>query len=69
MTVNQMALHTESGCTASSDATQSGTAGSTTDCSNSSGCTVTDTETSSYGEGFAAAGGGAWAMQFNSSGI
>ena len=69
MTDNQMALHTNSGCAASSSATQSGTAGSTTDCSNDSGCTVTETQSGSYGEAFASAGGGVWAASFETTGI
>ena len=69
MTNNQMALHSESGCSSSSSATMSGTVGSETDCSSSSGCAITDSQTDSYGEAFATAGGGVWATSFNSDGI
>ncbi|EIW77172.1 glycoside hydrolase family 16 protein [Coniophora puteana RWD-64-598 SS2] len=65
MSSNQMALHTTSGCTLSSTATQLGTT-DVTDCSSAAGCTVTETSNSSYGSNFE---GGVWATQFDSSGI
>jgi hypothetical protein len=40
-----------------------------TDCSQPSGCTVLETSPNSYNEGFAAAGGGVWATQFDVAGI
>ena len=40
MTYNQMALHTLPGCTAAPNSGQSGTPGSSTDCSPTSGCPV-----------------------------
>jgi hypothetical protein len=67
-TNNQMALHTGSGCTKVTGLTQSGTDGAA-DCGTSAGCTVTDSSDKSFGAGFAAAGGGVWATQFDSTGI
>ena len=58
MTANQMALHTSSGCTVNG-----------TDCSNGSGCTVLEKKDGSYGQAFAAAGGGVWATQLDTTGI
>ncbi|KAH9851281.1 concanavalin A-like lectin/glucanase domain-containing protein [Lenzites betulinus] len=68
MTYNQMALHTENGCTQASSVTQSGTTGST-NCSTDAGCTVAETQANSFGETFATAGGGVWAAQIDTSGI
>ncbi|KAI0645466.1 concanavalin A-like lectin/glucanase domain-containing protein [Trametes meyenii] len=68
MTANQMALHTQPGCSLSASASQTGKAG-TTDCSSGTGCTVSETQDNSYGQAFASAGGGVWAMQLESSGI
>ncbi|TBU31749.1 concanavalin A-like lectin/glucanase domain-containing protein [Dichomitus squalens] len=58
MTANQMALHTSSGCTVDG-----------TDCSSGAGCTVMEKKDSSYGQAFAAAGGGVWATQLDTTGI
>ena len=58
MSSNQMAIHTSTGCTVSG-----------ADCSQGSGCTVTEKQTSSYGQAFATAGGGVWATQFDTTGI
>ncbi|OBZ74680.1 putative glycosidase C21B10.07 [Grifola frondosa] len=68
MTYNQMALHTENGCTQSTTLTQSGQTGST-NCSSVAGCTVVEEQASSYGSSFASAGGGVWATQLDTSGI
>jgi len=68
MNHNQMALHTLAGCTKATDATQSGTNGAT-DCSTSAGCIVADSNQNSVGAAFAAAGGGVWATQFDTSGV
>lgn len=68
MTANQMALHTQDGCTQASSVTQSGTSG-TTNCTVDAGCTVTETQDNSYGETFATAGGGVWAAQIDTTGI
>ncbi|KAI8990389.1 concanavalin A-like lectin/glucanase domain-containing protein [Trametes punicea] len=72
MTNDQMTLHANPGCVQAPNAMQLGTtAGS--DCSsgaNSSvGCTVQETQPNSFGAGFNANGGGAWAAQFDVSGI
>ncbi|KAI8996320.1 concanavalin A-like lectin/glucanase domain-containing protein [Trametes punicea] len=72
MSNNQMALHTASGCTQPSNATQLGkTSGS--DCSagvdSATGCAVEETQPKSFGADFASAGGGVWATQFDVSGI
>ncbi|KIY48403.1 hypothetical protein FISHEDRAFT_25392, partial [Fistulina hepatica ATCC 64428] len=66
--VNQMALHTTDGCF---QAPNNGQSGETiyTNCSTASGCTVQETKVNSYQSGFAEAGGGAFAMQFDVSGI
>lgn len=69
MTYNQMAIHTTPGCTQSGSASQLGTSGSTTDCSQPAGCTVMETSPNSFESGFAAAGGGVWATKFDDTGI
>ncbi|KAI0743871.1 concanavalin A-like lectin/glucanase domain-containing protein [Daedaleopsis nitida] len=58
MPANQMAIHSSSGCTASGN-----------DCSQGAGCTVGEKSDKSYGKEFAAAGGGVWATQFDTTGI
>ncbi|TFY62543.1 hypothetical protein EVJ58_g3801 [Rhodofomes roseus] len=60
MTANQMALHTDAGCNASSSATYSGTIGAT-NCNATSGCQFSETQDNSYGAGFASNGGGVFA--------
>ncbi|KZT11783.1 glycoside hydrolase family 16 protein [Laetiporus sulphureus 93-53] len=73
VTRNQMALHTETGCYHSANAVQTSTLVNSTDCSitadDNEGCVVTDPSTSSYGEAFAAAGGGIFVTEFATSGI
>ncbi|KAI0633311.1 concanavalin A-like lectin/glucanase domain-containing protein [Trametes polyzona] len=68
MTTNQMALHTQPGCSLSSSAKQTGKVNQT-DCSSGTGCTVLESQENSYGSAFASAGGGVWAMQLETSGI
>ena len=68
MSANQMAIHTTNGCTTNSSIAQTGTIGFT-DCSAGSGCTVHETKPNSFGAGFAAAGGGVWATQFDVAGV
>ena len=70
MDTNQVALHTPSGCYQADAATQiqSGTT-EDTDCSTDSGCLVRETKANSYGPGFAAAGGGVYAIELDVSGI
>ncbi|KAF8531330.1 concanavalin A-like lectin/glucanase domain-containing protein [Gautieria morchelliformis] len=69
-TKNQMALHTTPGCNRTSDPNQSGTAGiNNADCSPGSGCVIGDPDPRSWGQSFAAAGGGVWATQFDVQGI
>ena len=65
---NQMALHTTGGCIHDANATQTGS-NSWTDCSKNTGCVVQETKANSFGEGFATAGGGVWATQFDVTGI
>ncbi|CDO73687.1 Glycoside Hydrolase Family 16 protein [Trametes cinnabarina] len=65
---NQMAVHTTQGCTTSNSIVQTGTVGFT-DCSKGSGCTVHETKPNSFGEGFAQAGGGVWATQYDVAGV
>lgn len=64
---NQMALHTTSGCIHSTPPNQHGQSGEA-DCSQPSGCIVAETSPNSYQTGFAAAGGGIFATQFDVSG-
>lgn len=64
---NQMALHTQTGCTKVAGANQTGT-DAVADCSQSAGCTVEETNKGSVGAAFASAGGGVWATQFDTSG-
>ncbi|KAH9851304.1 concanavalin A-like lectin/glucanase domain-containing protein [Lenzites betulinus] len=69
---NQMALHTQSGCSQPADAPQTGsTVGA--DCSagtdSAAGCAVLDSQSTSFGGDFAAAGGGVWATQFDETGV
>ncbi|KAI0070212.1 hypothetical protein K474DRAFT_1609105 [Panus rudis PR-1116 ss-1] len=69
-TANQMALHTFNGCNAQQGAQMKGTLGNTNcNSTDGAGCTVGETTPNSYGEGFANAGGGVWATQFDTSGI
>ncbi|KAI0313330.1 concanavalin A-like lectin/glucanase domain-containing protein [Amylostereum chailletii] len=65
---NQYALHTTGGCSQAAGVAQSGISGQT-DCSQPSGCVVQETAPNSYLSGFAAAGGGVWAAQFDVEGI
>ncbi|TFK89914.1 glycoside hydrolase family 16 protein [Polyporus arcularius HHB13444] len=65
---NQMAIHTLDGCTTDKSIVQTGQLGST-DCGTGSGCTVRESKANSFGEGFAQAGGGVWATQFDVAGI
>ncbi|KAM5533510.1 hypothetical protein V8D89_012847 [Ganoderma adspersum] len=69
---NQMTLHTSAGCTQASGVQQLGkTVG--TDCSAgvdaATGCSVAEAQPNSFGEGFAANGGGVWATQFDATGV
>ncbi|EMD34925.1 glycoside hydrolase family 16 protein [Gelatoporia subvermispora B] len=68
MTFNQMALHTQDGCTASPPSDQISST-TLTNCSAVAGCTVAEKQPNSFGAGFASAGGGVWATQFDESGI
>ncbi|EJD43381.1 hypothetical protein AURDEDRAFT_167463 [Auricularia subglabra TFB-10046 SS5] len=65
---NQVALHTIDGCTHQEGTNEIGWYGEK-NCSVPAGCTVQDPDTKSYGAPFAAAGGGAWATQFDVAGI
>ncbi len=65
---NQMAIHTLDGCTTDKSIVQTGQLGST-DCGTGSGCTVRESKANSFGAGFAQAGGGVWATQFDVAGI
>lgn len=71
-TVNQMALHTETGCSQADGVVQTGTT-NVKSCDNNStsgaGCTVLDPSTNSYGAPFAAAGGGMWVTEFAETGV
>ncbi|TFK47593.1 hypothetical protein OE88DRAFT_1771177 [Heliocybe sulcata] len=70
---NQMALHTTPGCSQPEPNTGNVQTGAPNladlDCSQSPGCVVTETKPNSYLTGFAEAGGGVWATQFDVSGV
>ncbi|KAJ3570032.1 hypothetical protein NP233_g4669 [Leucocoprinus birnbaumii] len=68
LTHNQMALHTIGGCF---QAANPGQTGQTIegDCSKPQGCLVAETKPNSWGQAFAQAGGGVWALQLDVSGI
>ncbi|KZO94279.1 glycoside hydrolase family 16 protein [Calocera viscosa TUFC12733] len=69
---NQMALHTEDGCTVPSSALMTGTLTDDdcgTDATKTQGCTVTDANQDSYGAAFAAAGGGVYATLLADTGV
>ncbi|KZT28765.1 glycoside hydrolase family 16 protein [Neolentinus lepideus HHB14362 ss-1] len=72
VTMNQMTLHTEPGCT-QVNPVQSSTLVNSTDCSfqanSNQGCVVTTPSPQSYGEAFAQAGGGMFVTEYASSGI
>ncbi|KAH9174700.1 glycoside hydrolase family 16 protein [Lactarius sanguifluus] len=68
MGANQYALHTLPGCSQPLGVVQTGVSGAT-DCSQPSGCIVSETSPNSFNEGFATAGGGVWATQFDVAGI
>jgi hypothetical protein len=63
-----MALHTQAGCTQATGVTQTGKTGQV-NCDTGSGCTVIDANADSYGAPLAAAGGGAWILEFATTGI
>ncbi|KAF5382697.1 hypothetical protein D9615_003072 [Tricholomella constricta] len=73
MTHNQMGLHTLPGCTVVNPSQASSSSQQSTDCShlsnNNQGCIVSDGNTASYGQAFAAAGGGVFVTEFAASGI
>ena len=68
MTNNQVALHTPPGCYQAQNPGQTGVT-LEGDCSKDQGCIVAETKPNSYGPGFAAAGGGVYAIQIAASGI
>ncbi|KAJ7076012.1 glycoside hydrolase family 16 protein [Mycena belliarum] len=65
---NQYAVHTTPGCLHTTPPDQTGTS-SLIDCSQPSGCLVGENTPNSFQSGFAAAGGGVWAAQFDYTGI
>ncbi|KAI0047741.1 glycoside hydrolase family 16 protein [Auriscalpium vulgare] len=65
---NQYALHTTPGCFQPEGAWQTGASGPR-DCSKPTGCVVSETKPNSFNAGFAQAGGGVWATQFDVAGI
>ncbi|GHJ90114.1 hypothetical protein NliqN6_6516 [Naganishia liquefaciens] len=71
---NQMALHSDEGCTLVKDSATpfTGTANYTNcyvEANSNSGCTIIDGNSTSYGEDFAKAGGGVWVTEFAKDGI
>lgn len=71
MPSNQMALHASQACKvpANQQDLQVGKAGFTQNCTADTGCTVGETKQNSLGAGFASAGGGVYAAQFDTSGV
>lgn len=68
MPSNQYAMHTTPGCFHTTPPEQTGTS-SLVDCSQASGCLVAENAPNSFQSGFAAAGGGVYAAQFDYTGI
>jgi hypothetical protein len=68
MPANQMALHTTPGCYHPNVAYQTGITGEL-DCSTAAGCVVIESSPNSFQSGFAQAGGGVWACQFDVAGV
>jgi hypothetical protein len=69
---DSITLHTAPGCTVSNSNSASGTVTLETDCNDNNantGCGVSTSDSSNYGTGFNAAGGGVYAMQWSSDGI
>ncbi|KAF9060328.1 concanavalin A-like lectin/glucanase domain-containing protein [Rhodocollybia butyracea] len=66
--LNQYALHTTPGCNLATNSAQTGVT-LETNCSTAQGCLVQETKPNSFGSGFAQAGGGVFALQFDVSGI
>lgn len=64
----QMGLHTTAGCM-QKDPQQTSTSINGTDCTGAGGCITTYNDPASYGEAFAAAGGGAFVTEFSNEGI
>ena len=71
MTNNQMAIHSGEACKVpgNQQSLQSGTPLLTANCTEDAGCTVGENKPNSLGAGFAAAGGGVYATQFDTSGV
>lgn len=73
VTLAQMGLHTEPGCTQNSSTESSSTLVNSTDCSyltnSNQGCIVTNPSTESYGAGFAKANGGLFVTEYAETGI
>ncbi|ODO07750.1 hypothetical protein I350_03328 [Cryptococcus amylolentus CBS 6273] len=71
-TNNMIALHTGNGCTVTGGSSMSGSV-TFDNCDNSLngglGCTINDTDSKSYGEGFEAAGGGVYIAEWAKDGI
>lgn len=74
---NEMALHTNSGCIIAPNAPsrqtglvlQSNCSASSDGVTPNDGCSVTESKPNSYGQAFADAGGGVWAVQMDVAGI
>lgn len=67
-----ISLHTSAGCTINIDGSQSGAALGSANCnqdSGNTGCSASTTLGQSYGDAFNLAGGGVYAMQWESSGL
>ncbi|KAK7037701.1 hypothetical protein VNI00_010927 [Paramarasmius palmivorus] len=68
MMANNMVMHTDPGCVQSLGVDQSGKT-LATDCNSDMGCKVEEMRPDSYGEGFAKAGGGVFALKMDAEGV
>jgi hypothetical protein len=66
---NLITLHTAAGCVINNAGSFSDTASIDVDCNSKSGCSVRAADTRGFGTGFNAAGGGVYAMQWESTGV
>jgi hypothetical protein len=66
---NLVTLHTAAGCVVNNAGSVSNTVTIEENCNAKSGCSVRTTGTDNFGTGFNAAGGGVYAMQWESSGV
>ncbi|TVY48138.1 Endo-1,3(4)-beta-glucanase [Lachnellula occidentalis] len=68
-TTDSATLHTSSGCTMQSTGSLASSILTTGDCNSGTGCGMTTVDSSNYGTGFNAGGGGVYAMEWTSTAI